>query len=144
MGLITQCKALGLPFLSVDDVCCAGFQARFDVIVDAIFGFSFKAPVRSPFDTILASTTEACGSAYVVSVDIPSGWDVTTGDSAIPGFSPDMLVSLTAPKLAAKAFEVCSRPSPADKSISAPACSSYEAGCAHTGDATVLCACNVS
>ena len=44
----------------------------------------------------------------VVAVDIPSGWDVEQGpDSSNPdSLAPDMLVSLTAPKLAAKHFKV--------------------------------------
>lgn len=44
----------------------------------------------------------------IVAVDIPSGWDVESGpDSSNPdALAPDMLVSLTAPKLAAKHFKV--------------------------------------
>jgi NAD(P)H-hydrate epimerase len=44
----------------------------------------------------------------IVSVDIPSGWDVESGPVAAAGdaLAPDMLVSLTAPKLAAKHFKV--------------------------------------
>lgn len=42
----------------------------------------------------------------IVSVDIPSGWDVEKGDASGQGMRPDMLVSLTAPKLAAKTFTV--------------------------------------
>lgn len=42
----------------------------------------------------------------IVSVDIPSGWDVERGDVAGSGMRPEMLVSLTAPKLAARHFKV--------------------------------------
>jgi len=44
----------------------------------------------------------------IVAVDIPSGWDVESGpDCSNPdALAPDMLVSLTAPKLAAKHFKV--------------------------------------
>ena len=44
----------------------------------------------------------------VVSVDIPSGWNVEEGPGGAEGkpLQPDMLVSLTAPKLAARHFKV--------------------------------------
>ena len=90
-----------------------------DVILDAIFGFSFKPPVRPPFDTALAliSSAQRHGTP-VVSVDIPSGWDVERGpipivpvigagdagkeDKGRGWLEPDGLISLTAPKLGAK------------------------------------------
>ena len=40
----------------------------------------------------------------VVSVDVPSGWDVNKGDVAKSGLLPHTLVSLTAPKGCAKLF----------------------------------------
>ena len=42
-----------------------------------------------------------------MSVDIPSGWGVEDVDAWDKGgIQPDMLISLTAPKLAAKGFKV--------------------------------------
>ena len=41
-----------------------------------------------------------------MSVDIPSGWDVEQGDPTGSCMQPDMLVSLTAPKLVARGFKV--------------------------------------
>jgi NAD(P)H-hydrate epimerase len=40
----------------------------------------------------------------VVSVDIPSGWNVEKGNETGAGLEPAMLISLTAPKLCAEAF----------------------------------------
>jgi len=40
----------------------------------------------------------------IASVDVPSGWDVELGDTAEVGIHPQMLISLTAPKLCAKFF----------------------------------------
>ena len=40
----------------------------------------------------------------VASIDIPSGWDVERGDVRGLGLMPDMLISLTAPKVSAKFF----------------------------------------
>ena len=87
-----------------------------NVILDAIFGFSFKPPVREPFDAILPLIADA--GRPIVSVDIPSGWDVEDGrmevkvkdlsgregEAAFPGLEPDVLVSLTAPKQGVKEF----------------------------------------
>ena len=74
-----------------------------DVILDAIFGFSFKPPVRSPFDTALPLLSES--KLPIVSVDIPSGWDVEKGNAEGVGLEPDVLVSLTAPKEGARGFK---------------------------------------
>ena len=86
--------------------------ASSDVILDAIFGFSFKPPVRAPFDDVLLFMAQS--KLPIVSVDIPSGWDVERGrpSDPLPGPStangssaktvdaldPDVLISLTAPK----------------------------------------------
>ena len=76
--------------------------ARSDVVLDAIFGFSFKPPVRSPFDAALSLITRS--KLPIVSVDIPSGWDVEKGNAAGVGLEPDVLVSLTAPKEGSREF----------------------------------------
>jgi NAD(P)H-hydrate epimerase len=73
-----------------------------DVILDAIFGFSFKPPVRAPFDVALSLITAS--GLPVVSVDIPSGWDVEKGNVDGTGLKPDVLVSLTAPKEGVRSF----------------------------------------
>jgi len=85
-----------------------------DVILDAIFGFSFKPPVRPPFDgvlSLLASLRDGSSRTNktpIVSVDIPSGWDVEAGpegNDSVLSIWPDVLVSLTAPKLGSAKFE---------------------------------------
>ncbi|KAJ1721202.1 NAD(P)H-hydrate epimerase [Coemansia erecta] len=97
-NLLTQCGHHHIPV--VDDLVKEITASS--LIVDAIFGFSFKGLVRAPFDQTLAALREA--SIPIVSVDIPSGWDVESGDAHGVGLSPDMLVSLTAPKICAKEF----------------------------------------
>ncbi len=64
-------------------------------------GFSFHPPTRAPFDVVLNSlaTTEV----PILSVDIPSGWDVMDGNSN-DGFTPNAIISLTAPKVGVKEF----------------------------------------
>ena len=73
------------------------------MVVDALFGFSFHGAPRPPFDALLR-TIGGGGAPPVVSIDVPSGWDVDRGDVSGDGLRPDMLISLTAPKLCARAF----------------------------------------
>ena len=71
--------------------------------MDAIFGFSFKGEPREPFDTVIEALKET--NKPIVSVDIPSAWDVEKGDPEAKYFTPSVLVSLTAPKLGSKGFK---------------------------------------
>ncbi|KAK4394602.1 Pyridoxine/pyridoxamine 5'-phosphate oxidase 1, chloroplastic, partial [Sesamum angolense] len=85
-------------------------STSFDIVVDAIFWVLISCP-RTPFDDLIRRMV-ALGtpnqknkkSPVIVSVDIPSGWHVEEGDVSGEGIKPDMLVSLTAPKLCAKRF----------------------------------------
>ena len=72
--------------------------------MDAIFGFSFHGTPRAPFDTVITLLNQS--SLPIVSIDIPSGWDVELGDIHHCGIAkPDMLISLTAPKLCSQHFQ---------------------------------------
>ncbi|XP_024022930.1 pyridoxine/pyridoxamine 5'-phosphate oxidase 1, chloroplastic [Morus notabilis] len=109
-GLVTQLESLSVPFISVEDLPL-NLLEEFDIIVDAIFGFSYHGSPRPPFDGLiqmlisLRNYDQTCQkSPVIVSVDIPSGWHVEEGDAGGEGIRPDMLVSLTAPKLCAKKF----------------------------------------
>ncbi|GFQ92312.1 NAD(P)H-hydrate epimerase [Trichonephila clavata] len=90
---------MDIPFLSflpevrlVDD--------SYNLIVDALFGFSFKPPVRAEFEDCMKKLKSL--SIPVCSVDVPSGWDVEQGNES--GIKPEFLISLTAPKLCAQLF----------------------------------------
>lgn len=64
-----------------------------------------KGEPREPFAQIIQNMMDMQKQGtIIVSVDIPSGWDVNQGDILNTGFQPDILVSLTAPKLCAKNF----------------------------------------
>ncbi|KAJ9146493.1 hypothetical protein P3X46_028752 [Hevea brasiliensis] len=109
-GLVTQLESLAVPFLTVGDLP-SDLSKDFDILVDAMFGFSFHGAPRPPFDDLIQKLVylHECNqtrqkSSVIVSVDIPSGWNVEEGDVAGEGIKPDMLVSLTAPKLCAKKF----------------------------------------
>ena len=73
------------------------------MVIDAIFGFSFKGDIREPFLTTITQIKDS--DLPVVSVDVPSGWNVDVGDvSDGKAFSEPQvraLISLTAPKICA-------------------------------------------
>lgn len=105
VNLVKQCQDVGIPFLeempSNEDI------RTYDAIVDSIFGFSFRGEPREPFATIMKQMMEAQQTnenLKVISVDVPSGWDVDEGDVAETGFVPDILISLTTPKMCSKEF----------------------------------------
>ncbi|WBW73538.1 NADHX epimerase [Schizosaccharomyces osmophilus] len=69
------------------------------LIVDSLFGFSFKGPVREPFGEILSAIVDS--KLHVVSVDAPSSWEIDEGpqkEGPLKNFNPNVLISLTAPK----------------------------------------------
>lgn len=77
--------------------------SSYDIVVDAIFGFSFQGPSKSPYSDMISQM--ASTSLPVISVDIPSGWHVDNGDMYDTGFEPSCVVSLTAPKLCMKSYK---------------------------------------
>jgi NAD(P)H-hydrate epimerase len=110
VNLVQQCLDVGVtvqndfpPLLSEEE----DETTTEVIVVDAIFGFSFHGEPREPFATALqvmiAAQTQL--KIPVISVDVPSGWNVDEGDVAGTGFVPDVLVSLTAPKESAKNFQ---------------------------------------
>ncbi|KAG9450771.1 hypothetical protein H6P81_010736 [Aristolochia fimbriata] len=108
--LVTQLESLSVPFVSVDDLP-VDLANEFDILIDAMFGFSFHGKPRPPFDDLIQKMVSLHHNdgvhqkpSVIVSVDIPSGWHVEEGDVDGDGIRPDMLVSLTAPKLCAKKF----------------------------------------
>uniref|UniRef100_A0A3Q3K176 NAD(P)H-hydrate epimerase n=1 Tax=Monopterus albus TaxID=43700 RepID=A0A3Q3K176_MONAL len=98
-GLTTQCQKMEIPFLT-EMPEAEVIEEAYNLVIDAIFGFSFKGAVREPFDSILDVLKKT--TVPIASVDIPSGWDVEQGSA--DGLQPDMLISLTAPKKSALLF----------------------------------------
>ncbi|KAM9686386.1 NAD(P)H-hydrate epimerase isoform 1-T1 [Trichechus inunguis] len=99
-ALVTQCQKMDIPFLSEMPLEPMMIDELYELVVDAIFGFSFKGDVREPFRSILKVLSGI--TVPIASVDIPSGWDVEKGNSE--GLQPDLLISLTAPKKSASQF----------------------------------------
>ncbi|GAX14510.1 hypothetical protein FisN_11Hu027 [Fistulifera solaris] len=105
VNLQKQCEDMGIAVLNGMPDDFEDRSGEYAAIVDSIFGFSFHGEPRAPFDDILLQLKKAQDCALVVSVDVPSGWDVDEGDVAGFGFSPQVLISLTAPKGCAMSFE---------------------------------------
>ena len=102
--LVVQAEHSGVPFLQTLPTI-QELDSNYSLLVDAIFGFSFKPPVRTQFLPLLSAL--ASSSTPLASIDIPSGWEVEGGPpsaSDTPTLLPDLLISLTAPKLCAKQF----------------------------------------
>jgi NAD(P)H-hydrate epimerase len=89
----------------------------YDIIIDAIFGFSYHgSQPREPYGSIISNMIlmQQLHDSIIVSVDVPSGWDVdggtplptttTTTNNNNYYLNPNVLISLTAPKLASKNF----------------------------------------
>jgi NAD(P)H-hydrate epimerase len=95
-GLTKQLRALNVAFTEDFEKVLADA----DFVVDALFGFSFKPPVREPFVRVIELLAET--EKGVLSVDIPSCWHVEEGPPKKgelgAKFMPEFLVSLTAPK----------------------------------------------
>lgn len=104
--LLHQCVENDVPVLENRRVEAAPDSAVFQdyaVVVDALLGFSYRPPLREPFARVVELLKGA--TVPICSVDIPSGWDVERGPPAEGGISPQMLVSLTAPKKCAASFQ---------------------------------------
>lgn len=108
--LRVQLQNLGVHFVAQDDFQDALEEA--DVVLDSVFGFSFKGDVREPFKLPLENLKYESRIEFearkkmppIVSVDIPSSWDVEKGN--VKGaFTPSVLISLTVPKLGALEFQ---------------------------------------
>ncbi|CAB4061794.1 NAD(P)H-hydrate epimerase,Pyridoxine/pyridoxamine 5'-phosphate oxidase 1, chloroplastic [Lepeophtheirus salmonis] len=57
---------------------------------------NFKPPVRESFQDIMRDMQES--KKPIISVDIPSGWDVEKGPLGSDSLCPSVLISLSAPK----------------------------------------------
>ncbi|KAK4536242.1 hypothetical protein CDCA_CDCA07G2267 [Cyanidium caldarium] len=113
--LLTQARQCGVDEVRADDAAAVdGALDQADLLIDAIFGFSFQADaqtgIREPFASLIARMNRAAKRPTVLAVDVPSGWHVECGPhwpdgaTAPPCVRADVLVSLTAPKRCAQHF----------------------------------------
>lgn len=90
-NLVAQCTLMDIPFLETCPDVLTVTKYRF--IVDGLFGFSFRPPVREAFLDVMNLMTET--DKPIVSIDIPSGWNVETGPEGETFIKPQILISLT-------------------------------------------------
>ncbi|XP_046544272.1 NAD(P)H-hydrate epimerase-like isoform X3 [Haliotis rubra] len=102
-SLRRQCEGMDMPFLSFFPSDPQLIKDSYNLIVDALFGFSFKPPARPEFASTLEKLKTIQDDVHICSIDVPSGWDVESGDP--DGIQPELLISLTAPKLCARHFK---------------------------------------
>lgn len=50
----------------------------YNLIVDGIFGYSFKGPMREPYGKIIKALKTT--KTPIFSIDLPSGWDIEKGN----------------------------------------------------------------
>ncbi|XP_052787632.1 NAD(P)H-hydrate epimerase-like [Mya arenaria] len=100
-ALYQQCEGMDMPVLSFFPSEAHLITDSYNFVVDALFGFSFKAPVRPEFEPVMETLKKV--ESPICSIDVPSGWDVEKGDPN--GLQPELLISLTAPKQCARLFK---------------------------------------
>jgi len=66
------------------------------LVVDALLGYGLRGSPRGRVATLIEWTASV--TAPVVSLDVPSGVDATTGETAGPGVEPDVTLTLALPK----------------------------------------------
>ena len=82
--------------------------SSYKLIIDAVFGFSFKGPLRGSWKERFPLINEIStnNNIPIVAVDVPSGWNVDEGPHADDiCLNVSILVSLSAPKHCAKQFK---------------------------------------
>ncbi|XP_072011839.1 yjeF N-terminal domain-containing protein 3 isoform X2 [Engystomops pustulosus] len=99
--LTIQCEKMDIPFLSYLPTEVQLINDAYNLVVDAVLGAEEDTEeLKEPWATILATMKQI--KIPIVSLDIPSGWDVETGNSQ--GITPEVLISLSAPKTCATHF----------------------------------------
>lgn len=103
-----QCQTLQIPIY--ESPTLSKSLSSYSLIVDGIFGFSFDPSngIREPFLSVLKQLKQIEQQIPILSIDIPSGWHVEKGpNSEKPEMNlhPQVLISLTAPKLCALHFK---------------------------------------
>uniref|UniRef100_A0A8C1H4B9 ApoA-I-binding protein 2 n=1 Tax=Cyprinus carpio carpio TaxID=630221 RepID=A0A8C1H4B9_CYPCA len=96
-----QCEKMDIPFLSYLPTEVQLLNDAYNLVIDAILGpETDHKEVKEPYAGMLVTLKQV--KIPIVSVDVPSGWDVD--EPAKDGINPEVLISLTAPKKCATGF----------------------------------------
>lgn len=90
--LLEICRNIGIPIVMEYP------NHIYDLIIDAIFGFSGYLPLKEPYDLFVRSMA---GHSNIVSIDVPSSYEVD-GENNNPIFTPSLVVCLMGPKICCK------------------------------------------
>nr|VZH99835.1 unnamed protein product [Spirometra erinaceieuropaei] len=101
-NLVTQCEKMGIPFLSYIPSDVKILESSYELIVDALFGFGFRPPLKGDFAEVAHQISTL--KLPLICIDVPSGWEMTEKTTSEDLLQPDCLISLTAPKLCARRF----------------------------------------
>nr|CDS29141.1 apolipoprotein A I binding protein [Hymenolepis microstoma] len=93
---------MGIAFLSYIPSDVSILESSYDLIVDALFGFGFRPPLRPEFDDVIQRIASL--KVPLASIDVPSGWEINERTETEDVLQPDCLISLTAPKICALRF----------------------------------------
>ncbi|KAM5191576.1 yjeF N-terminal domain-containing protein 3 [Mantella aurantiaca] len=99
--LTIQCEKMDIPFLSYLPTEVQLINDAYNLVVDAVLGVEANSEEgKEPWATILGTMKQI--KIPIISLDIPSGWDVEAGNTE--GINPEVLISLSAPKRCAIQF----------------------------------------
>ena len=68
---MNQCEKMSIPFVTSLPHASESISNSYNLVVDALFGFSFKGEIRPPFDDVLEKLKGV--TIPICSIDIPSG-----------------------------------------------------------------------
>ncbi|MEE9295478.1 MAG: NAD(P)H-hydrate epimerase [Phycisphaerae bacterium] len=88
------CQAMGISVLAAADVEIGAE----DVVVDALLGTGFAGRVREPLASLIERINQA-KKRRVIAVDVPSGLDCDTGETANITVKADVTVTFVADKI---------------------------------------------
>lgn len=92
-NLVRIAESVGVIFTTSD----VGDCSRYDCVIDSLFGFSFRSPLREPFSNVIKNIRF---HKNVISIDVPSGYDIDKEEDN--DFVPRHVISLVAPKICTK------------------------------------------
>jgi len=88
--------AMDVPVAAGVDALAAAAPGGAATVVDALVGYGLDGPLRAPVDAFADWASERAGP--VVSLDVPSGVDATSGEAPGASVRPDRTVTLALPK----------------------------------------------
>ncbi|KAG5276172.1 hypothetical protein AALO_G00128660 [Alosa alosa] len=96
-----QCEKMDIPFLSYLPTEVQLINDAYNLVIDATLGpESDPKDIKEPYSSILVTLKQV--KIPIASVDVPLGWDADEADKE--GISPEVLISLVAPKKCATNF----------------------------------------